>query len=168
MSPVTEMPGSWRVVLGVVVLTTAAGCVQGDDSVPTQDAISTGATVPTEDTVTTEVAVLGEGEPYWGEYFEGFGTVEPTSIWFGGVSTGSVRDITWSSWGGSEATGEGTGYYTASGNADAFESRAVVVADDRRECDGVLMYNRIVWWFPDEEETRAEHEPHAISTCGDE
>ncbi len=83
-------------------------------------------------------------------YGEGAGDVEPRAVSFGGVSTGTVDEITWWTWGGEEAVGEGVGYYSADGeSASAHASRAVVVASDLRRCDGVEVYNTIAWFFPD-------------------
>jgi hypothetical protein len=50
--------------------------------------------------------VLG-GEIYGGDYGEGWGTVRPHTIYNGGVPSGLIRNVHWSSWGGEVARGRG-------------------------------------------------------------
>lgn len=50
--------------------------------------------------------VLG-GKVYGGAYGEGWGTPHPSFIYNGGDSSGSISNVTWSSWGGEEARGRG-------------------------------------------------------------
>ncbi|HEU4737688.1 MAG TPA: hypothetical protein VFS54_01260 [Solirubrobacterales bacterium] len=50
--------------------------------------------------------VLG-GEVYGGEYGEGWGVARPHTIYNGGVPSGLISKVHWSSWGGAEARGRG-------------------------------------------------------------
>src|SRR6188472_766733 len=50
--------------------------------------------------------VLG-GEVYGGEYGEGWGVARPHTIYNGGVPSGMISKVHWSSWGGAEARGRG-------------------------------------------------------------
>ncbi len=45
----------------------------------------------------------------------GFGQVRPATVFLGGDPTGMLDQITWSAWGGAEATGTGTSYWVGPG-----------------------------------------------------
>jgi hypothetical protein len=80
----------------------------------------------------------------------GFGQVRPPEVDNGGDPTGLVTKITWSSWGGTTATGTGTGTYVAGNQpvAAGTPQRATIVAFNLGTCDGKLMYQAVEWYFP--------------------
>lgn len=86
-----------------------------------------------------------------GQYAEGFGTVRPKSIFYGGDPTGSVSNITWTSWGGPTAEGDGRAVNEAHSPdgtlAGAPEERAHVVAWDLGTCKGKQVYRKVSWYF---------------------
>jgi hypothetical protein len=103
----------------------------------------------------TTVPLAPAGTPVLGRWFgvdpEGFGFVMPPTVFLGGDPTGLVQGITWSSWGGAQATGTGTGYYvppTAPDTAHGFLASAVITASDLGDCGGRLMYQAVSWSFP--------------------
>jgi photosystem II stability/assembly factor-like uncharacterized protein len=81
---------------------------------------------------------------------KGFGQVEPSEFYNGGDASGAVRHIVWQSWGGLKAVGTGEGEYVGPGQdvAEATAESATVVAFDRGDCYGNLMYQAIEWYFP--------------------
>jgi hypothetical protein len=96
------------------------------------------------------VPVLGEpvDQSFTGS---GWGRVQPSDIFNGGDATGLLDDITWNSWGGAEATGQGTGWWVSANEAVAQGSPApaTVVAYDLGTCSkGVYMYQKVQWYFP--------------------
>jgi len=99
-----------------------------------------GATVPT----------LGRAGAYPNS--EGLGQVKPSTFSNGGDGTAAAFDITWTSWGGTQATGTGKALYTGS-NLPTYEDpseTATVVAFDLGICDGTFMYQTVEWFFPQE------------------
>jgi len=92
------------------------------------------------------VAVLGQSRGAT----QGYGSVRPSTISNGGDPTGIVTDVSWTSWGGSQAVGTGTGYYDPPGVpvSNAIKEQATVVAFDLGTCDGRYMYQAIEWYFP--------------------
>ena len=86
---------------------------------------------------------------------KGYGQVRPSEIDNGGDPTGIVSKVHWTSWGGAQATGDGTGYYEPD-DAPVAESRkepAHIVAYELGTCQGKLMYQRIAWYFPGQGES---------------
>jgi hypothetical protein len=81
---------------------------------------------------------------------QGYGSVRPNVISNGGDATGLVMNVSWQSWGGSQAVGTGTGYYVPPNVplALAKAEQATVVAFDPGTCDGQYMYQAIEWYFP--------------------
>jgi hypothetical protein len=81
---------------------------------------------------------------------QGFGDVRPTTVFNGGDPTGLVTGITWSSWGSSTATGQGTSDYVGPGQyvATGTQETVTIVAFDLGTCDGKLMYQAVEWYFP--------------------
>jgi hypothetical protein len=91
----------------------------------------------------------------WGPYQKGYGQVAPPLVFNGGDPTGAVEGITWSSWGGSTATGIGTSDYVPPGGsvAGGTQDPVTIVAFDLGICGGKLMYQAIEWYFPEHGET---------------
>jgi hypothetical protein len=103
--------------------------------------------VTVQTTKAQQVPVLGT---QWGNPSqEGYGKVEPYTISNGGDPTGTVSNVSWSSWGNSTATATGTSDYVAPNQsvAQGTETTATVVAFDLGVCDGKLMYQKIEWYF---------------------
>jgi hypothetical protein len=87
-----------------------------------------------------------------GAWFEGsgFGQVEPTTIFLGGDPTGLLTAVTWSTWGGSEATGKGTGWFvppSASTTQGSYQ-QASIVSFDLGRCGNHRAYEEVDWYFP--------------------
>ncbi len=78
----------------------------------------------------------------WAPSVRGYGTVRPARVFNGGDPTGDIWDITWSSWGGEQATGAGTSYWVppGAGVAGSVKEPATIVAYNLGTCDGQLMY----------------------------
>ena len=81
---------------------------------------------------------------------KGYGSARPRTIDGGQDSAGIVSGVTWSSWGGSQATGSGTALYSAPGQsaAEGTEQKATVVAADLGRCGGKPAYRKLTWYFP--------------------
>ena len=86
----------------------------------------------------------------WDPIVRGYGTVRPARVFNGGDPTGDIWDITWSSWGGEQATGAGTSYWVppGAGVAGSVKEPATIVAYNLGTCDGQLMYQAAKWYFP--------------------
>jgi hypothetical protein len=82
---------------------------------------------------------------------QGFGQVRPAEVFNGGDPTGLVSGITWSSWGGTQAAGTGTGYFDPPSEPVAASKKepATIVAFRLGTCDGRLMYEAVEWYFPE-------------------
>jgi hypothetical protein len=70
-------------------------------------------------------------------------------VYLGGDPTGRLTSIKWSSWGGAEATGSGTGFYVPPNTitADGSGQPAIVIAFDLGTCAGHPAYEEIEWYF---------------------
>jgi|SRR5450759_4712525 len=89
----------------------------------------------------------------WANNSRGYGTARPGEISAGGDSSGNVSDITWSSWGGAQATGHGTGIYWPSEISPSNPRRpepVTIVAYDLGTCAGHAAYKAVTWYFPQE------------------
>ncbi len=86
----------------------------------------------------------------WAGNQEGYGTVRPAKVFNGGDPTGRIWNITWSSWGGEQATGTGLANWEPPGAAVAYSvtQPATIVAYDLGTCNGQLMYQAAKWYFP--------------------
>lgn len=95
----------------------------------------------------------------------GFGAVEPLTIALGGDPTGVISSVAWSSWGDSSAVGSGIAAYVAPGQADAtaVKATAVVVATNLGSCGGQIVYQDILWYFPQFGQSKST--AHEIPTC---
>lgn len=89
------------------------------------------------------------GAPF-ASYATGFGGVKPPSVQFGGDGYSQASNITWQSWGGTQAVGTGTGWYVPSGQSQnsGFEASITVVAFNLGTCGGVSAYQSFSWYFP--------------------
>jgi hypothetical protein len=98
----------------------------------------------------TAVPTLGQRAGLFDTNSEGFGHVRPATVFNGGDPTGLVTGITWSSWGGSTATGTGTSDYVGPNQtvAGGTQEPVTIVAFNLGTCDGKLMYQAAEWYFP--------------------
>jgi hypothetical protein len=121
----------------------------------------------------TTLGILDSTLPYQ----KGYGTARPSEISVGGDSSGNVTNITWTSWGGAQATGTGTAGYGGGryGACTAFkaahpgvdcEQRVPIVAYNlKSNCGGHPGYNSVEWYFPLAGETRDLNVPSYNSLC---
>jgi hypothetical protein len=110
------------------------------------------STVSTVTTVASPVAALGR---VWAPSQRGYGTVRPPTVDNGGDPTGLVTEVQWQSWGGPQATGQGTTTYVSGGQgvANGTQERATVVAFNLGMCQGNLAYQAVEWYFPQHGQT---------------
>jgi hypothetical protein len=96
---------------------------------------------------------------------EGFGQVEPATIFNGGDPTGLVRQ----SWGGTTAVGSGVSDYVGPDQivAAGTEEPATVVAFDLGTCDGRPMYRAVEWYYPQHGQSFDPHHYQDICTGTD-
>lgn len=85
----------------------------------------------------------------------GFGSVQPTTVQYGGDGYARAKDIEWQSWGGTQAIGTGTGWYVPDGDAryQGMSAPITVVAFDLGSCAGSPAYQAFSWYFASEAET---------------
>lgn len=96
----------------------------------------------------------------WSRDQEGYGHVEPGTVFNGGDPTGLINQIEWLTWGGPRAVGVGSGFYVGPNQITAEGHRAagVIVAFKLGSCHGRPAYNAVQWYFPE----YGEHfNPHA-------
>jgi len=157
--------------LAVAALAAVAGCGSSASSgaasstTPTQAAATTGPAVTSPavtpgGTTTSPPPLVSVSIPpsvptlgqVAGDFAHGtgFGQVRPPVIDNGGDPTGIVTKITWKSWGGSTATGAGSGIYVSGDEpvADGTPQSVTVVAFKLGICDGRKMYQAVEWYFP--------------------
>lgn len=93
----------------------------------------------------------------WGAYQEGYGYVEPKSIFNGGDPTGLVTGIHWETWGGARATGTGEGWYVGPHEdvAHGKKAPAKIVLFHLGTCHGRAAYDAIEWFFPGQKQVGA-------------
>jgi hypothetical protein len=149
-----------------IPVVSATGIASGASNPANTLVASTTTTAKSESTTAAraQVPVLGRlAGVFWNG--AGFGAIEPKELSLGGDPTGMLVKIKWSSWGGTQATGTGTGYYEPAGVAVAgsLPTPATVVGFRLGRCDGVVMYQAVEWYFP----TKGEHfDAHAyIDIC---
>jgi hypothetical protein len=107
--------------------------------------------------------------PGGGVGVEGFGAVEPATIDLGGASAdgGYVHSITWSSWGQSEATGQGSSLYVTNSSlpmSDQPDEPTNVVAYDLGTCGAGPAYTMLNWYYPTEGQSGPDPST-AINAC---
>lgn len=118
---------------------------------PTTTSTTSTTSVPSTTTTTAPpVPTLGHPAGIFAQGSVGFGQVRPEEVFNGGDPTGLVDHITWSSWGGTQATGTGTSDYVGPNQsvAGGTEEPATIVAFDLGTCDGQYMYQAVEWYFP--------------------
>ena len=117
---------------------------------PTTAEATTSTTSPSTSTTSPTTSTLG----LTGAWFEGsgFGEVEPSQVYLGGDPTGRLTSINWSSWGGAEATGSGSGWYVPPNTitADGSDQPATVIAFDLGTCADHSAYQEVEWYFAGE------------------
>lgn len=129
-------------------------------SVPASTPAATAAAVATTSapatpqpsaTATTPAPTLGQLAGVFA-HGQGFGQVEPATIFNGGDPTGLVKHISWQSWGAAKAIGYGKAEYVGPNQsvATGTQKPATVVAFHLGMCDGKLMYQAVEWYFPGE------------------
>ena len=104
----------------------------------------------------------------WAPYQKGYGLPRPRMFYNGGSTSGMVRDVTWTSWGGQRATGTGESRYLIVGAdvADSPWEKSTVVAFDLGDCDGVRTYRQVAWFHPQHgERFDPAHPTHSINVC---
>jgi hypothetical protein len=99
---------------------------------------------------------------HWAPGATGYGTARPSGITSGGDPSGSVSNITWTSWGSAQAKGTGTARYGAGsygtctawkaahpGSPEDCSQRVPIVAYNlRTNCGGHPGYSAVEWYFP--------------------
>jgi len=80
----------------------------------------------------------------------GFGSVEPTSVHYGGDGYSFADHLVWQGWGASSATGTGTGWYVPGTESrdQGMNAPITVVAFALGSCGGVPAYTKFSWYFP--------------------
>jgi hypothetical protein len=87
----------------------------------------------------------------WAPDQEGYGHVEPVTVFNGGDPTGLIKHIEWLTWGGPRAVGVGSGFYVAPNQvtAEGHRAAAVIVAFKLGSCHGRPAYDAVQWYFPE-------------------
>ena len=116
-----------------------------------RDRAATPATPQPSATASSPAPTLGQLAGVFAQG-QGFGQVEPSTIFNGGDPTGLVKHITWQSWGAAKAIGSGRAEYVGPNQSVATGTfkPATVVAFHLGTCDGKLMYQAVEWYFPGE------------------
>lgn len=80
----------------------------------------------------------------------GFGSAAPATVQYGGDGYSQATGVTWSSWGQSQATGTGTGWYVSADESQDQGSKAPItlVAFGLGTCGAGPAYTRLAWYFP--------------------
>lgn len=91
----------------------------------------------------------------WPNSGGGYGEIKPALVSNGGDPTGVVGTISWTSWGGPQATGMGMSDYVATGQtvAGGTEEQVTIVAFDLGTCGGHPAYQEVEWYFPQDGQT---------------
>jgi len=85
------------------------------------------------------VPTLGIAHPSSLPWADGLGTVRPGVFSLASTGSSTVRQVTWDSWGGPQATGHGL----AANGADDPNVPVTVVAFDLGTCDGQSVYRQL-------------------------
>jgi hypothetical protein len=136
------------VLCAMIAGCSAPGTVSGSTGArPNAPSVGSSAVASASPVAAQHVPVLGQSRPGT----QGYGSVRPSALNNGGDPTGIVTNLSWQSWGGSEAVGTGTGYYDAPNEpvAQATPEQATVVAFDLGTCAGQYMYEAVEWYFPE-------------------
>lgn len=86
-----------------------------------------------------QTPTLGVTHPAGLQFATGLGTVRPNEFSLGSMATSTIRQITWDSWGGSQANGHGVVF----DSIDNPNMPIRVVALDLGTCGGHLVYQQI-------------------------
>jgi hypothetical protein len=86
-----------------------------------------------------QTPTLGVAHPSGLPDATGLGTVRPATFSLASMATGTIRQISWDSWGGPQATGHGV-HYDSTTNPD---QPIRLVAQDLGTCGGQLVYRQI-------------------------
>ena len=74
----------------------------------------------------------------------GYGTVRPSFLSISGMCANSVADVSWSSWGGSTASGSGVPCVSAGEGMDGVEPTSEpLIASNPGDCNGVCAYRTL-------------------------
>jgi len=75
-------------------------------------------------------------------------------VFLGGEAESAVSGITWTSWGGEQSRGNGTGCYYSSNEAayQCARQPEALIAFDLGTCKGTYMHQRLEEYFPQEGE----------------
>jgi hypothetical protein len=94
----------------------------------------------------------------------GYGQIRPTVVDNGGDPTGLVSAITWQTWGGQQAIGQGISDYVAENQivAAGSEEPVTIVAFDLGTCRGQAAYLRVEWFYPQHGQG---FEPNGMDIC---
>jgi hypothetical protein len=87
----------------------------------------------------------------FGKHSEGWGTVRPSRLFNGGDGSGDIFKITWSSWGGAVATGQGkNSIFSPKGGYYRHPVRILLRAKDPTACgaSGALDYKHLYFREP--------------------
>jgi hypothetical protein len=87
-----------------------------------------------------QTPTLGVAHPPGSPYATGLGTARPTGFSLGAVAASTIRNITWDSWGGPQATGHGV---RSLGAATPEPEPINLIAKDLGTCGGQLVYRQI-------------------------
>jgi hypothetical protein len=110
-------------------------------------------TIPAPPPVGTPSLGVPVGHFFYGTI--GYGIVEPSELNNNGDPTSVIVQISWNSWGGSEAIGTGTAEYVGPSQttSQGTDQSATIVAFDLGTCDGRYMYQAVEWYFPQHDES---------------
>jgi hypothetical protein len=145
-------------------LASPVASVSSVPSVPSSP--GTSASPQTSAAAAAAVPTLGRLAGVFAPGGQGFGQVKPAKIFNGGDPTGLVTGLTWSSWGGPQATGTGVSDYVGAGQsvATGTQKPVTVVAFKLGTCHGTQMYKAVEWYFPGEGQTFNPHQYENICT----
>jgi hypothetical protein len=106
------------------------------------------------------VPTIGRPAGLFSHGSKGFGQIRPATVFNGGDPTGLLEHISWSSWGGRRATGNGKAVWVGPHQdvAQGRFERATVVAFDLGSCHGKRMYQAVEWYFPEHGQRFSAHE----------
>jgi hypothetical protein len=143
-----------------------ASPVASVSSVPSAPSSPATSASPQTSAAAAAVPTLGRPAGIFAQGAQGFGQVKPAKIFNGGDPTGLVTGLTWSSWGGSQATGSGMSDYVGPNQsvASGTQKPVTVVAFKLGTCHGALMYKAVEWYFPGEGQTFNPHQYENICT----
>jgi hypothetical protein len=163
-SPVSPPNGTTTAPNALASPVASVSSVSSVPSVPSSPGAS--ASPQTSAAAAAAVPTLGRLAGVFAPGGQGFGQVKPAKIFNGGDPTGLVTGLTWSSWGGPQATGSGMSDYVGPNQSVATGSQkpVTVVAFKLGTCHGTLMYKAVEWYFPGEGQTFNPHQYENICT----